>query len=317
MKCNPNAFAKLVDNKCVCTYPYKGTECEECERGYNAVTNGKHPICLLDKKVCSQDYCNRHGDCLEKGITLTCKCQDKYMGLLCDQCKDPQYAYPDCEDILADIYQEQSEKDYLLRRQYNQDGYQKSKIDSELLNDAKKPQCQFANYPRDLDRVEFMDFLQGDFHIADFYTINHDQDNIMRFTPKKQGTIKILLQQPELEEIAVNDESFDLEIALYDLERDKFVASSMNQFFDFENKQIKGKVDYSSLQVPITQELVNKTMYLMFRAVNFTAKDSEVLAECENAYIEIEFREKERTCDYNAKAEESAKVIQVDANSPY
>ena len=91
-----------------------------------------------------------------------------------------------------------------------------------------KQQCALQTYPRDLDRVEFMGFLGGEFHIADYYTINHDQDNIMKFTPKTQGVFKIFIQQSELEELSLNEESFDLEIALYELERDKFLVSSLN-----------------------------------------------------------------------------------------
>lgn len=46
-----------------------------------------------------------------------------------------------------------------------------------------------------------MNFLGGEFHIANYYTINHDQDNIIKFTPQKQGFIKILVQEPELEDL--------------------------------------------------------------------------------------------------------------------
>ena len=50
-------------------------------------------------------------------------CSSKYTGEHCEKCRDPKYAYPDCQDILADIYNEESDKNYLNRRQYNQNGY--------------------------------------------------------------------------------------------------------------------------------------------------------------------------------------------------
>lgn len=96
-----------------------------------------------------------------------------------------------------------------------------------------------------------MGFLKDEFHIAEYYTINHDQDNFIKFTPKKQGTIKILIQQPELEELAVNDEGFDLEIAIYDIENDKYLATSMNHYLNFEQKTISGKLDYAQLEFVI------------------------------------------------------------------
>lgn len=65
-------------------------------------------------------------------------------------------------------------------------------------------------------------------HIADYYTINHDTDNLIKFTPKSQGIIKILIQQPELEESEVNDETFDIEIGVYDPKANQFISTSIN-----------------------------------------------------------------------------------------
>ena len=40
-----------------------------------------------------------------------------------------------------------------------------------------------------------MNFIEsGDFHIADFYTVNHDQTNVIDFIPQSKGTIKFLIQ---------------------------------------------------------------------------------------------------------------------------
>lgn len=38
----------------------------------------------------------------------------------------------------------------------------------------------------------------------------------------------MFIQEPELEEMKINGESFDLEIGLYDPENDKFLATSVN-----------------------------------------------------------------------------------------
>ena len=34
IKCYPNYISQLVDNKCVCGYPYKCEYCEECEKNF-------------------------------------------------------------------------------------------------------------------------------------------------------------------------------------------------------------------------------------------------------------------------------------------
>ena len=62
-KCNPNALPKVVKNKCVCTYPYKGQLCEECENGYNNKQNGHHSVCVIDEDFCTNDICSGHGTC--------------------------------------------------------------------------------------------------------------------------------------------------------------------------------------------------------------------------------------------------------------
>ena len=119
-----------------------------------------------------------------------------------------------------------------------------------MIKGDLKQQCQISTYPTDLDRVEFMNALQGgEMHLSDYYTINHDTDNLIKFTPKSQGIIKIFIQQPEFEESQVNDETFDIEIGVYDPQSNKFLATSINQHLDFkDNKQLlNGKLDYSWL----------------------------------------------------------------------
>ena len=47
----------------------------------------------------------------------------------------------------------------------------------------------------------------------------------------------------------LNDESFDLEIGLYDPLKDKFLVTSMNAHLDFEENRnyLSGKMDYAYL----------------------------------------------------------------------
>jgi hypothetical protein len=56
--------------------------------------------------------------------------------------------------------------------------------------------------------------VTGDFHLADIYTVNHDADNVIEFTPRKTGHFKIMLKQPERETAIEADESMHLEIGI-------------------------------------------------------------------------------------------------------
>jgi len=33
----------------------------------------------------------------------------------------------------------------------------------------------------------------GEMHIADYYTVNHDTDNVIKFTPKSTGYLKLMV----------------------------------------------------------------------------------------------------------------------------
>ena len=104
--------------------------------------------------------------------------------------------------------------------------------------------CFFSNYPQNLDTLSFAEFLPktGDFHIAEYYTVSHDHDNQIRFTPPKAGVFKILIQQPEDEDLIVNGESYDLEIGIYDKESKKFVATAINSKIEIEGQD---KLDFA------------------------------------------------------------------------
>jgi hypothetical protein len=65
-KCNPNSMPKVgQEGRCICTYPYKGVTCEECENSYvKTIDSKQHAVCSLDMHKCSADFCSNHGQCL-------------------------------------------------------------------------------------------------------------------------------------------------------------------------------------------------------------------------------------------------------------
>jgi hypothetical protein len=51
-----------------------------------------------------------------------------------------------------------------------------------------------VDFPDDLDKIEFMrEHVNGRFHLADLYVVNHKQDNLMKFKPRSIGTFKFLV----------------------------------------------------------------------------------------------------------------------------
>jgi len=77
-----------------------------------------------------------------------------------------------------------------------------------------------------------------------------------------------------LEELK-NDESFDIEIGLYDPQTDTFLASAMNHKLDVRDpKSLKGgKLNYAWMHYYIDNQFIGKHLYLTFRAVNFTVTE--------------------------------------------
>ena len=107
-------------------------------------------------------------------------------------------------------------------------------------------QCPLKNFPEDLDRIEFMRFMEGgDFHITDVYTVNHDKDNMIKFLPMKEGTIKIFIQQPWSEILQIDNQVYDVEIAIYDVLSDKVLAVDSNH--ELKSVDYDGKLDYATL----------------------------------------------------------------------
>jgi hypothetical protein len=219
-KCNPFADPKLGDHEeCICAEPYTGSDCENCKEGFAALHmdpsstgDGKaHTRCVLDVHHVTGAVCNDHGKPSNHRATtleeVTCDCDKGFGGKYCDYCEDPTYAYPDCTgEFSSQMYDPETVHDFLSRRHYDLHGYstvikryfKQGDLEPTVFNE----ECAWVDFPDDLDRVELgREFLDGGFHIADLYTVNHKQDNIMKFTPKKAGTFKVLVQQPEVEEV--------------------------------------------------------------------------------------------------------------------
>ena len=114
MPCNPNALPKLDSSsgKCICSFPYKGAHCQECEEGYLAEEGGNnHTVCELELTRCSAAICNFHGNCLvdtqrsgsqkDMGRTLSdymCRCDSRFSGRYCERCIDDSLEYPECKE---------------------------------------------------------------------------------------------------------------------------------------------------------------------------------------------------------------------------
>lgn len=56
--------------------------------------------------------------------------------------------------------------------------------------------------------------MTGDFHIADVFMVNHDEDNIIEWTPRNKGLFKIMVKQPEVEDPIEAEESMTIEIGI-------------------------------------------------------------------------------------------------------
>ena len=95
--CNPFADAKFEEGKCICPFPYTGSNCEQCVTGYKEekmedIDDSSHTICVGDAKA-ETFRCNGHGS-IQSG---KCHCNEHYAGSNCDRCADEDMAYPDCD----------------------------------------------------------------------------------------------------------------------------------------------------------------------------------------------------------------------------
>jgi hypothetical protein len=141
-------------------------------------------------------------------------------------------------------------------------------------------------------------FRSGEFHIADVYTVNHKQDNIMRMVPKSQGVIKVLVQQPE--GIAADEPAYDIEIGVYDAHARRFVAQGMNSHYRLPSGKSL-KLEQATVSYEVTQQHIDQPLYIFVRALNFTDEDGSGHKSsdgCLALYFEIEYRASSHEC-YN------------------
>lgn len=249
-RCNPHAMPHMnSDGTCVCADPYTGHDCQSCTEGFKPVQarregsqGGQEDTeCVIDVDHMSRAACNSHGR-PRAGLGYThvddvkCECDKGYGGAYCDYCTDPAYAFPDCSgEISSNIYNTEMQHAFLSRQRYDERGYstvaERYFPDGALEPSIFNEECGWADYPDSFDRTEHMrEFSSGDFHIADVYVVNHKQDNVIKFKPRSKGRLRILLQQPESEQLQTGpaEAAFDLEIGLYDPHQRKFAQSSMN-----------------------------------------------------------------------------------------
>ena len=127
-----------------------------------------------------------------------CKCATGYAGDNCEMCEDGEQEYPDCtdefkaKDMDSDVFSGWGKQ----RREQV-----KNKDDPlEIINSPFQQQCPYTDFPNFLNSIHtHKEFSTGEFHIADTYTVNHDDYNVIEFTPRMKGLFKIMLKQPERE----------------------------------------------------------------------------------------------------------------------
>ena len=74
---------------------------------------------------------------------------------------------------------------------------------------------------------------------------NHDADNVIEFTPRTKGTFKILVKQPELEEVSKTDENFAIEIGVAKSDGSTFIKSVTNHQIDLKGAIGKTNLEYA------------------------------------------------------------------------
>lgn len=320
------------DGRCLCAAPYTGADCKSCEAGFKAVkeqpsgpgvSHGEgHTRCVVDEDHLSTAACNSHGRPKSTRVSSTadveCACDAGYGGAYCDYCTDASVAYPDCGPALSSaIYNDQAAHAFLARRRYNEHGYSTTAAqyfpEGALEPTVFNEECGWVDFPDDLDRVEFSkEFSSGEFHFADLYVTNHKQDNIIKFIPHSTGVLKVLVQQPEAEELLAGEAeaAFDLELGVYDPEAQKFIASAMNRHLTLPGGRT-AKLEYAALTFEATQDHLSRPLYVFFRALNFTDDDGEghkAADGCLALFLEAEFRSSPSVCKHNPGLEAATEI---------
>lgn len=323
--CNPHAMPYLNDDgSCVCADPYTGHDCQTCQEGFKAAEEVKdgHVECVIDEEHMSKAVCNSHGR-PQSGSTFNhieqvkCECDKGYGGQYCDFCSDAEYAFPDCSpETSSIIYNTEMQHSFLSRQRYDEHGYS-TVAERYFPEDALEPsifneECGWVDYPDSFDRTELMrEFSSGDFHIADTYVVNHKQDNVVKFKPRTQGHLKILLQQPETQTVSQGpaEAFFDLEIGIYDPHKKSFIQSSMNSHLRLSSGT-PAKLEYAALSFKVLEEHLDKPLYIFFRALNFTDDGTgHAAAEgCLTLYMEAEFKQSMQSCRSDPHLQQSSDI---------
>ena len=134
-------------------------------------------------------------------------------------------------------------------------------------------------------------FKTGDFHLADVYVVNHDDDNVIEFTPRNTGFFKIMLKQPEREMATAAEETMHLEIGVARADGLGEMHSKTNHKLKVSERHEPVVLDFSVLEFEIDKSLVNQKLLVYFRSVRRTHESRVGGAEfCAELFIEIEFR---------------------------
>ena len=119
-KCNPYAKPKFERNgECVCTYPYTGSDCEQCMSGFKATktttrignVKQKHTVCVAEEES-DEGECNGFGTWNKR--SKVCTCQRGYSGVFCETCTDSRLTYPEC---VVDNYESLDEEEKITAEQ--------------------------------------------------------------------------------------------------------------------------------------------------------------------------------------------------------
>ncbi len=85
LSCGTNEHCEDTDGtaRCRCDEGYAGTECGQCDTGYQ--DNDNDGTCLPDCATAALD-CSGHGTCDDSGGTAGCDCELRFTGTNCEQC---------------------------------------------------------------------------------------------------------------------------------------------------------------------------------------------------------------------------------------
>lgn len=184
VQCNPFAKAKTTKTgACECTFPYKGEKCEECEQDFRADKqdtkvkgkNVKHTVCVPIDDT-DQFECNGFGTYNKK--KKACKCVTGYAGDHCEMCEDGEQEFPDCTDEFKAKDMDSDIFDAWGKRRREQVDNEDDHFNN--INSPFQQQCAYTDFPNFLNSIHtHKEFSTGEFHIADIYTVNHDDHNVI------------------------------------------------------------------------------------------------------------------------------------------